>query len=487
MTYTDDELKEIIKKEANLELARRDFFHYCYMKDASFFKYDRDHLKLMASELQQFMEGDEDVLVMNVPPRHGKSYQLGRFVEWILGKDKGKKIMTGSYNEMLSTNFSRTVRNSIAEKKASPDITVYNDIFPNTRMKHGEKAANLWSLEGAYATYLATSPSGTATGFGASLIVVDDLIKNSYEANNATILEGHWEWFTNTLISRLEQGGKIVIVMTRWHSDDLAGKALTELPKMGFKLRHINLTARQEDGSMLCESILNSHDCDLREQALGTHIFNANYQQEPIDMVGRLYGEFKTWSELPNEISETRFYIDTADTGEDYLAGVVYAVDQQDFIYVKDFIYTQEPMEKTEPATAKKIVDHDVRTVYIESNNGGRGFSRSVEEKVEKLGYNLAAFKPFHQSQNKIARILSNATTVMDKVLMPEGWKQKHPEVEKFFTKYQSKGKNAHDDMADAITGVVEKTIKPSDEMEVGEKIHGRRSNDPYGRSRNIR
>ena len=153
--------------------------------------------------------------------------------------------MTGSYNETLSTVFSKQVRNGIQEEKVQPDQIVYNDIFPDTKIKYGDSAMNLWSLEGEYNNYLATSPTGTSTGFGASLLIIDDLIKNAAEAFNANTLEGHWQWFVNTMLSRLEADGKIIIIMTRWHSDDLAGRALRELPEQGFKLKHVNLKAMQ--------------------------------------------------------------------------------------------------------------------------------------------------------------------------------------------------------------------------------------------------
>lgn len=469
------DLQEEILKRANLELAKRDFFHYCHLMMPKFFKYDRDYLRELTREMQDFLEGDDNVLVVNIPPRHGKSLTATKFVEWMLGNDIDKKVMTGSYNEKLSTNFAKAVRNTIMEVKADENITVYNDVFPNTRIKRGDASNNLWALEGAYNTYLATSPTGTATGFGASVIIVDDLIKNAYEASNANILDGHWEWFTNTMISRLEDGGKIVVIMTRWHSDDLAGKVLKEMPGMGFKVKHVNMKAEQEDGSMLCEEILSKHDYELRKKALGSHIASANYQQEPIDLVGRLYGEFKTWEEFPKVTTGTKMYVDTADTGSDYLSGVVYESDKTDNVFVRDFVHTQDPMEITEELVAKKIVHHEVTECVIESNNGGRGFRRSVEKKVRDMGYNRCKFVDLHQTKNKQARILSNATTVNELVHMPSNWKITHPEVYEFFSKYQRSGKNKHDDMADAITGVVEQLVKPKSKVVVGGKIHGRR------------
>ena len=224
---------------AKIELSKRFFFDYCNLIMPSFYKPDRAYLVTMCEEFQSFLNDDEhDVLVLNLPPRHGKSLTLGKFVEWVLGNDHTKKIMTGSYNETLSTVFSKNVRNTLQEEKADENKIVYSDIF-DAAIKYGDAAKNLWSLSDGYNNYLATSPTGTATGFGADIIIIDDVIKNAEEANNATVLEKHWDWFVNTMLSRLESGGKIIINMTRWHSEDLAGRALRELPKNGYRVKHI--------------------------------------------------------------------------------------------------------------------------------------------------------------------------------------------------------------------------------------------------------
>ena len=111
------------------------------------------------------------------------------------------KIMTGSYNETLSTVFSKNVRNTIQEIKADEDKVVYSDIF-DAKIKFGDGAMNLWSLQDGYNNYLATSPTGTATGFGADIIIIDDVIKNAEEANNALVLEKHWDYHKTPLIGR---------------------------------------------------------------------------------------------------------------------------------------------------------------------------------------------------------------------------------------------------------------------------------------------
>ena len=454
---------DIVKQGARLELARRNFFDYCRIKAPSFYKKDRGFLVDLCNQLQDFWKSDEEVMIINMPPRHGKSRTAQLFVEWIFGKNKLEKIMTGSYNELLSMNFAKSVRNAIAETKADASRIVYSDIFPDTKIKYGDAAMNLWSLEGGYNNYLATSPTGTATGFGASILIIDDIIKSAMEANNADTLEKHWDWFTNTMLSRLEEGGKVIIVMTRWHSMDLAGRALDFYTEAGAKVRHITYKALQDDGTMLCPEILSLKSYKSKIRAMGADIASANYQQEPIDIKGRLYSSFKTYDKLPMDdkgnllFTEIKNYTDTADTGDDYLCSINYGVYNKE-AYVLNVLYTKAPMEETEPATAKLLFKDKVNMADIESNNGGRGFARSIERILfEKFNSNHTRLQPFHQSKNKQARIISNATWVMEHIYFPKNWKDKFPEYHDAMNKYQREGKNKHDDAPDCTTGIAEK------------------------------
>lgn len=455
--------KQLIKLGAKCELARREFFFYCNLKAPDFYKKDRKYLVELCNDLQKFYESDDEVLVINEPPRHGKSRTAGNFVEWVLGKNQNEKIMTGSYNEKLSTMFSKGVRNTIQESKADKYKAVFSDVFPGVNIKHGDGAMNLWSLEEGYNNYLATSPTGTATGFGASLMIIDDLIKSALEANNAEVLEKHWDWFTNTMLSRLEEGGKIIVIMTRWHSEDLAGRVLEWCKKENKKYKHISMKAIQDDGTMLCDEVLSHKSAMSKKSAMGADIFSANYQQEPIDLKGRLYSSFKTYTQLPTDsqgrpvYTAIKNYTDTADTGEDYLCSIDY-VEYNKEAYVINVLYTKEPMEITEPNTAKMMYEDKVNEADIESNNGGRGFGRSVERILrETYKSNHTRINTFHQSKNKQARILSNATWVMDHIYYPVNWMDKWPEYYESMIKYQREGKNAHDDAQDATTGIAEK------------------------------
>ena len=453
--------KELLIHGAKLELSRREFWQYCKFTSPDFYKEDRQFLKDFANKLQWFIEeAPQPMMVVNMPPRHGKSRTATKFVQWLFGRYGAKsKVMTGSYNETLSSTFAKQVRDCIAEEPTL-GVTVYNDIFPNTKIKYGEASAQKWALEGSsQANYLATSPTGTATGFGCNIMIIDDLIKTAEEAYNINRLKQLQSWFTDTMLSRLESGYKIIIIMTRWSSEDLAGYILANYdPK---DVIHINYKAVQDNGEMLCSDILSKADFEFKTKNMNKDIRDANYQQSPIDIKGRLYSNIKTYTDIPKDDKGNPLfkyilnYTDTADTGADYLCSICYGVYDGSY-YITDLLFTKDAMEITEPETAKMLTRNNVGNALIESNNGGRGFARNVEKECRALGNRHTVVNWFHQSQNKVARILSNSTGVMNNVYFPVNWEDRFPEFARAIKSYQKEGKNEHDDAPDALTGVYE-------------------------------
>lgn len=455
--------REKIRKLAKIELARRDFFTYCNLMAPDFYKKDRAFLVDLCNTLQDFYYSDDTILLVNMPPRHGKSRSLGLFCSYILGRNINAKIMTGSYNETLSTVFSKNVRNTIMEEKADVDSVVYSDIFPNTKIKYGDGSMNLWSLEGGYNNYLATSPGGTATGFGASILLIDDLIKNAYEGLNDKILNEHWEWFTNTMLSRLEEGGKIIIVMTRWNSNDLAGRCERHYKAEGIKVRQV-LYKAYDNGKMLCEEILSEKSYKSKVRAMGEDIAEANYNQTPLDLKGGLFGDFKEYTDLPRDdegniiYEEILAFTDTADTGTDSCVTVI-ALFYERKAYILDVYGSRESMEITERETAFTLHNSKipVYTVNVESNNGGRGFGRNVERILkEEFNNTSITFNYKAQSKNKRTRILVNSSGVMSNIYMPVGYKNKWEELNLEFKRYTREKGGAHDDYIDVITSINE-------------------------------
>lgn len=141
------------------------------------------------------------------------------------------------------------------------------------------------------------------------------------------------------------------------------------------------------------------------------------YQGHPSAREGLLYGPNLTEYEcLPREIVRWANYTDTADTGDDYLCSLCYAVDADGAVYVTDAVYSREPMEVTEPLVAEMLVRSGTREAFIESNNGGRGFARAVQARAPGVRVEW-----FHQGANKEARILSNSATVLHCLRFPKG------------------------------------------------------------------
>lgn len=455
-----------LREALKCELARRDFYSYCRVLRPKVYQRDRFFLQDLCNKMQEFYYNDDEFMLINMPPRHGKSCTTERFVEWILGKNSLLRIISASYSHDLSKEFSTKVKNTIATERLDDNI-VYNDIFPDTKIKYGAAEAMKWKTEASpQVNYLATSPGGSATGFGCEFMIIDDLIKNKYVANNERELEANWEWFTGTMLSRREGKKKVLVVMTRWNSKDLAGRLKEFLEEEGIKHTHINYKVEQENGDILCESIFGRKDVE-KYKKLDYNTFQANYNQEPIDAKGCLYTNLLTYTELPEVITTIDNYTDTADKGKDYLCSINYAVDKNGYAYILDVLYTQESMETTEIKTAEMFIRDKVNFAHIESNNGGRGFARNVDRIMQERGHRHTKVKPFHQSKNKESRILTGSTGVMQNIYFPHDWKQRYPQFYKDVTGFQRAGDNLHDDCVDALTGVYEKITRNKNRMKI--------------------
>jgi len=455
----------ILQRELAIRNARKDFWTFCKLLYPEFFKENRFYLKDLCNTLQDFYEDkiNKKILVINMPPRHGKTFTARLFVLWMFGQNPKTKIITGSYNQILSSLFAQQTRDGIMVENENIKSEYFKDVFPDVQIKQGDAAKGFWSLDGSEEkNYLATSPGGTSTGIGANYIIVDDIIKMAEEAYNQNALEAHWEWYNNTLVQRMERPRKQILIMTRWSSNDLAGKMLE---KKADNVYQISYKAVQDDGTMLCDEIM-THDEYLEViQEMNVDIASANYQQDPIDIKGRLYSNFKTYKDIPRNkdgsplFKEIKAYCDTADEGSDYLCLIIYGVTMDNEAYILDVYYTKDPMEVTEKEMAERLIEFDVSIADVESNNGGRGFARAVKAKLKEKGNNRTKVKWFHQSKNKVARIISNSTWVMEHIYFPVNWKDKWSEYYRAMFEYQREGKNKHDDAPDATTGVAEKTM----------------------------
>ena len=443
---------EVIKLGAKMELARRHLYDFCKMMYPSFYKDERKYLKEFCEAVENFIRNeDKRFLIINAPPRHGKSLTAQCLTEWLFGLNPSNRVMTASYNETLAMTFSKNVRNTIQTEKVGERV-VFSDMFPKTKVKYGDASAKMWTIEGqAQTSYLATSPNATATGFGCDYLICDDLIKSAEEAYNETALDNTYQWFVNTMLSRLEGQKKCIIIMTRWSSRDLAGRIMDAFPD---ECEIIKYHVQNDKGEMLCEDILNEKDMNLIKREMNVDIFEANYNQTPIDVKGRLYQEFKEWEKLPS--GKIINFTDTADTGSDFLCSINGVVFEKEF-YISDLVFSDEAMEVTEPKVAELLFSGAVNVSRIESNNGGRGFARNVQRLMnERYGSNRTQIESVPQTHNKESRILASSAWVQNHIYMPPNWRTRFPEFYKQVMSYQRKGKNAHDDALDVLASIYE-------------------------------
>jgi len=496
-------------REKRIRQARNSFWHFCKLMAPDFYQEGRVHLEYLCETLQMLYEGKLGgykiqhsyieqpfrKLAVMMPPRFGKTRTLILFCQWILGINPTERIIVASYNDNTASDFSRYVRDGIRMERNSPLDIVYSDIFPWSKIKEGYSSFEKWALEGQYFSYLGAGIGGSVTGKGATVLIVDDPIKDAETAFNDNALEKIWRWYTGTLLSRRERHAIEIINMTRWSSNDLVGR-LMETPQWK-EWYHITLQARDnESGEMLCPDIMDEETYKRARSSMDPLVFMANYHQVTLDVEGRLYKKLKTYRKLrvryeaygdhikrfPEDflIDRVIAYVDTADEGNDYLCAIVGA-EYNGELHIIDVLYTKESMEVTERKVAEMLCRHKVNLCKIESNNGGRGFARNVQkiiaEEFEKESkyietlpekkqkyynrkWHRVAISWFHQTDNKKARILSNSSYVTQHVYFPFNWNEKWPEFYKAINTYLRDGKNKHDDAPDALTGLVEMVVK---------------------------
>lgn len=453
---------EIAARAIRLEKCRSSLWEFQKQRNPKFFKDSRPHLKQISDVLQGVFErkmlkpdgSPYRKVVLSIPPRHGKSYSLAGFNQWAYGQRHDTRIGVISYNDILTGRFSQGVRDQIAEEKADPSQIVYSDIFPEVKLRYGDSARGIWALEGEYFSFLATSFGGTMTGIGFNVGIIDDPIKLPEEAYNDDFLDAQYAWYTDAFLSRLEEDAMVVIVMTRWATRDLAGRVMDEEPGEWL---YVRMETPMENGEMLCPELLSRKTYDARARLTSPEIMAANYHQTPVDLKGALYQTFSVYDAPPDPKSARRIcYIDTADTGADYLCAIAADVLEGEG-YVLDVLYTDAPMERTELQTARMLYDLRVTECIVESNNGGRGFARNVERILwERYRWRGTRFTSRNQRDNKQSRMLTQASFVERHLYYPEDWKKRWREYAQAMIRYQRKGRNAHDDAPDATTGLAE-------------------------------
>jgi len=230
---------------ARRALAKQHLIEYACYTDPNYLR--ARHLEYIANELEEFeagiVRGDSlQILIIETPPQHGKSSLVSqKFPEWVIGRHPDWSIILTSATKDLPDTFSRSTRNTILENER------YHLLFPDVRIAKDSAARDKWMLEGRdRPTVRATGAEGQIVGNPAKILVIDDPLKNFAEAKSRTVRDGQWRWWTTTARSRVAQRGGVVLMLTRWDMDDIAGRMIEAALKGGDKVRVVRLPALAE-------------------------------------------------------------------------------------------------------------------------------------------------------------------------------------------------------------------------------------------------
>ena len=219
---SDAEIKEALALRERLELLKKQ--EICKTNFLEFIDHMWDgficgrHHKIFAEKLEGIANGTIKRLIVNMPPRHTKSeFASTYFPAWIMGRDPSRKIMQTTHTGELAVRFGRKVRNMM-------DSDIYKQIFPEVSLSSDSKSAGRWETNKS-GEYFAAGVGGAITGRGADLLIIDDP-HSEQDAMSPTAMESCWEWYTSGPRQRLQPGGSIVLVMTRWSGIDLTAKLL---------------------------------------------------------------------------------------------------------------------------------------------------------------------------------------------------------------------------------------------------------------------
>jgi len=269
------------------------------------------HHALMARKFEEIAQGKTKRLIINMPPRHTKS-EFASFMlpAWFLGRFPGKKIIQCSNTAELAVGFGRKVRNLV-------DSEVYAKIFPNVALRSDSKAAGRWSTN-ANGEYFAIGVGGTVTGKGADLLIIDDPHSEqeaALAAGDPSVFDKVYEWYTSGPRQRLQPGGSIVVVMTRWSKRDLTGKILQAMTdRDGDEWEIIELPAILPSEKPLWPEFWSYDELSKLRIELPLSKWSAQYQQNPTSEEGALVKR-EWWQVWEKEIPpQCQFIIQSWDT-----------------------------------------------------------------------------------------------------------------------------------------------------------------------------
>ena len=331
-------------------------------------------------------------LVIIMPPRHGKSELASiRFPAWYLGRNPDKRIIMASYADSLASTFGRQIRDLIQDER-------FQRVFEAT-MSKVSSAADHWNIAGRRGGLIAAGVGSGITGHGADLLIVDDPVKDASEADSPTVRENKWQWYTRTAYTRLQPRGAIVLIGTRWHEDDMIGRALGQ---EGENWTVLHLPAIAPQGTALWPDRYSVSALLQIKGTIGLRAWESLYQGRPVPEAGGIFerGWFDVQDVAPVGGREVRFW-DTAATAAsfrgdpDYTVGVKMRMLDDNRAWVINVIRVQEGPAGVD-AMIKNVAHQDGRhcAVRWEREGGASGVRDTQHLAAILVGYDAGGIIP---------------------------------------------------------------------------------------------
>lgn len=424
--------------------------------------WDWAHQKYLYRYLDQITMGISKRLLIFLPPRHSKSETVTvRYSAYRLERNPKMNLIVGSYNQSLANRFSRKIKRIVQSRLA---------------LAIDRKAVEEWETAMGGGLRAVGVGAGIA-GFGGDLIMIDDPVKSRAEAESETYREKVWEWFNDDLYTRLEPNAGMVLTMTRWHDDDLAGRLMKQMENGGERWDIVKLPAFAEEkdplhrktGEALCPERYDRAALDRLKSKLGSYSFSALYQQRPTPREGALFKidwfKDKVIDAAPPNLRWVRGYdlaVETK-TQNDYTASFRVAFDAGGNLYIADGF--RGKMEA--PEQRKYILERfhwEPRTEHaITKAIHGASFVQDLRRLPAARG---VAFRAVTEKGDKFTRALAWANRAEEGrvFLIRGGW------IDEFVAEclaFTGTGRDKHDDQIDAVSIAVACAQKRSGKLRV--------------------
>jgi len=444
------EAAEIYISSMKRENAQKDFMSFVREMWPGFI--NGAHHKVMAKKFEDIANGKAKRLIINMPPRHTKS-EFGSYMlpAWFLGRDPSKKIIQCSNTADLAVGFGRKVRNLVGSEQ-------YARIFPDVNLRSDSKAAGRWSTN-SNGEYFAIGVGGTVTGKGADLLIIDDPHSEQEAAIAATSPEVYdkvYEWYSSGPRQRLQPGGSIIVIMTRWSKKDLTGRILkSALEKDGDEWDIIEFPAILPSGKALWPQFWDIKELEVLREELPLAKWQAQYQQQPTSEEGALVKRdwWKCWdNDTPPQCNYVIQSWDTAFTKNersDYSActtwGVFYLNEdelQPNVILLDAFKARLEFPELKEKAF-NMYKEWTPDSFIVE----GKASGLPLIGELRRMGIPVSEFTPT-RGNDKIARLNS----VTDLFASGKVWAPPRRWADEVIEEMASFPNSDHDDLVDSST-----------------------------------